>query len=64
MYPPLFVQKELPRMSIDAFWPLFPKSIDEKVWQKKKGLLVVKKTGVSELISAAEKAFGALKPAY
>jgi len=50
-------------MSLDGYWPMFPKSINEKVWQKKKGILAVKKTGISEKIAEAEAAFDNLKPA-
>ncbi len=51
-------------MSIDGYWPLFPKNINEKVWQKKKGLLAIKKTGISEEIDKAEKSYETLKPRF
>jgi hypothetical protein len=49
-------------MSLDVNWPAFPKSINEKVWQKKKGIITVKKTGISEKIGEAEEAFKKLRP--
>lgn len=49
-------------MSIDGYWPIFPKTINEKAWQKKKGIIKVKKTGISEEIAKAEKAYETLKP--
>jgi hypothetical protein len=49
-------------MSLDENWPTLPKNIDEKVWQKKKGIAKAKETGVSEQIKLVEAAEKKVKP--
>jgi predicted GTPase len=48
-------------------WPKYPTILREQDWNKKKGVLakVLKgKTGISEQLKAAEKAFDKVQPAY
>ena len=54
-------------MSLYEFWLSYPKILQEKDWNKHKGVLtkILKgKTGISELLKKAETAFDRINPAY